>query len=233
MLDFILGFGKIFLFIILGLIGVIVSAFVYFKVFNKDQNLGFQDFIIDKMSGKRPAEKSIFVQPVPSEPMIPVQKPEKPQLDVLADIAPSSQAADIAKTDIPEHFTEPAIGIPLSSSEPTIPDWLKESTSLGSQSETESTVPPFESAPPEENELPSFTGDEVQGSIIPESESSTSGLPDWLHGTGMDMTSSQDIPAESPIEETSSGEIAIEEQGTPDSKKASDENMSDLPAWMQ
>lgn len=217
------------MFIILGLLGIIISAFVYFKVFNKDQNLGFQDFIIDKMSGKRPVEKSIFVQPVPPEPMVPVQREEKPQVDVLANIAPTSQMADVMKTET----VESAIEVPLSPIEATIPDWLKESTSLGSQSETESTVPSFESAPPEESEVPPFAGDEVQGSAIPESGSNASGLPDWLHGTGMDITSSQDIPAESPTEAISSGETAIEEQGTPDSKKASDENISDLPAWMQ
>lgn len=219
-MDFILGFGKIFGFILLGIIGVIVSAFVYFKVFNRDGNLGFQDFIIDRMAGKKPVQKPSFVQPVPAEPIVPLRREEKPQMDILANIASSSQVSDTPKEEITEPSPEAPSETPVTQ-ESNIPDWLKESTSLSSRSETENIVVPLETAPSEEIEAvpPSETG--TPADTASKSEDSVPGLPDWLKGTGMDTTTQEEVSLENPPEETK------EEPKTPD------EDMSGLPAWMQ
>lgn len=115
-------------------------AFVYFKVFNRDSNLGFQDFIIDKISGKKPNQKSVPNQAV-QPGGVSVKKEEKPSVDVLANIATSNEATNTANVDRIESPMESGVVAPASPvGETTIPDWLKESTSLGSLTHTEDSA---------------------------------------------------------------------------------------------
>lgn len=191
-LGFILGFGKILGFIILGFLGIFITAFVYFKVLNRDDNLGFQDFIIDKISGKQPVKKSASVSVQP----IPLKKEEKSQVDILTNIAPNISSISIPDVKAIESVTNSSQESYVPPVESTIPDWLKESTNLVS-SPTESTIP--ENLVLEENFLKSSI--ETDGekntddgiietknipSLISENTaniSSESGIPDWLKGS--------------------------------------------------
>jgi hypothetical protein len=50
-LDFVIGFVKILGYILLGALGIGVLVFLYYKATNKNENMSFQDFIIEKFSG--------------------------------------------------------------------------------------------------------------------------------------------------------------------------------------
>lgn len=220
LLNFILGFGKILGFVLLGLFGIFALAFVYFKIFNKNDNIGFQDFIIDKMSGKKSQKPS----PNQSSHIetAPVQKEEK-QIDVLANITPNGHET----TDNGESSVESVP--PSSPSEATIPDWLKESTSLISHNPEDTAIP--EDTPLEENSAPltpPFLSD-VRNTpvvLVPEDANAVTvpDLPDWLKASE---------PISTPEEGTKSTKSTEQEIITHNESDSMDENMSDLPAWMK
>lgn len=171
---------------------------MYFKLLNKDGNLGFQDFIIDKISGKQPVQKSSPVQKfTPIEPIIP--KEEKVHTDVLANIvsAPQSLSIPDANMIVPPEETY------VAPTESNIPDWLKESTNLQSLpvssetttddisipeniiSEESIAVSSLESNEKEKIDNPILITEDI-ASPIPEENidtSSESSMPDWLKGT--------------------------------------------------
>lgn len=244
MLDFILGFGKILGFVLLGIILMVLSAFIYFKIKNKDENLGFQDFIIDKMSGKSPIQSPSF-NPSASAPSIVVPEEEKnPALDVLASIAPDNQIESTSETESVESDMIPSS---LPAENATIPDWLKESTSLSSHSDTEGvsltsedSIPASEETPLEDNQAPDFIPEAIPDTMNGSSEANISSeaasdLPDWLKGMETANEAPQDVSSHNPTEEAPLEEIIQEGQkvsGT-EQMNVSDESMSDLPAWMQ
>lgn len=132
-LDWILGLGKILIFFILGVFVVIISAFIYFKISNKDGNIGFQDFLIDKMSGKKPTPSQPIPFVTPSAP-----KQENVQRDVLADVV-QEHPTTIPAVEIPA--IQEKMTIEPSPTEATIPDWLKASTTMSAQSDEQTPAP--------------------------------------------------------------------------------------------
>lgn len=177
-----------------------IAAFVYFKLLNRDGNLGFQDFIIDKISGKQPEKKSSPIsKPISTESIIP--KGEKTHTDVLANIVSEPQVVSMPDTTI----IAPPEEAYVAPTESTIPDWLKESTSLqSSPTSSEATITGPVSIPEdivsEENvsvNLPeSNKEDNIDNPLLSVTEnitpsvseenidaSSESSMPDWLKGT--------------------------------------------------
>lgn len=210
---------------------------MYFKVFNKDENLGFQDFIIDKMSGKKPVGKPSFVPPPSPERVTPVQVEEKPPLDVLADIAPKNQIETIPMKDVGASFEESETipASPLAEST-TIPDWLKESTSLSSHSLEEDTAPTTEDIPSEEAQETPFIPEELPDTtiLVPEeqkientepteettvSTDDMSGLPAWMQGVD---------------QESLKQEVAEEISSTPVAPEVEDvSSYENIPDWLK
>jgi len=215
-LDFLLGFGKVLGFILLGLLGLIITIFVYFKLFNKDSNLGFQDFIIDKISGKESPEEASYIPPVVTETVSSKKEEEIPQADVLANIVSDGQP-----TITPESSSESMTTVSAPSVEnATIPDWLKESTSLVSHTNTEEEIVS------EETPMPTSVPEEVQADTIPVPENietlvTTSDIPDWLKGTETSLATPAILPEEA---------IVIEEEKTSNTEQTDN---SGLPPWMQ
>ncbi len=156
---------------------------------------------------------------------------------MLANIAPDIETKSIPEIESVESFAIP----PVSSTEnTTIPDWLKESTSIGSHADSEDIPPASEDIPPEEtlpqmpivSDVPYETLDTAntvsEENISPETSPE---LPDWLKGMEATNAVSQDVSIENPTEE----EMISEEQKTSgiEQTDTSDETMSELPAWMQ
>lgn len=235
-LGFILGFGKILGLIILGIFGLIITTFVYFKISNKDENIGFQDFIIDRISGKTPAHPTSS-----SYEGAPIQKEERPQMDVLANIASTPRETSSENTQSQEVSPElvSEVSTPSVTESATIPDWLKESTSLVSSAETvEPPSTPPESLPEEstESEIPSLSLEEKTPSLeeTRESPSSTdSGIPDWLKGAESivpENSTPEPLPSEEENIPEKQEEMVTENAETTPSLNTDTEG---LPAWMR
>ncbi len=130
-LGWILSFGKILGYFLLAIFGFIILVFVYFKIFNKDENIGFQDFIIDKLSGKKPAGKDPHFDISTLSDSMPPRREENTQKDILANISSVQVPSPVSPIDTasPSIESESAVSV---APEPTIPDWLKQSTSLSS-----------------------------------------------------------------------------------------------------
>lgn len=193
------------------------------------------------MAGKKSAEKPSFVPPVSSIETPVIKKEEKPQVDVLASIAPASQSLSSASSsDEIKVSNEPTFAPSLPPAEASIPSWLKESTSLSSESTTDEVVSPASEDVPTEKEdiavpeVPVESIDSVPDTNV--NDSSSAGLPDWLKGSGMES-----ITPEVPEADVVSEDIVPQDTTTPEEsplpdiipEKTSDENLSDLPAWMQ
>lgn len=243
-LDFLIGFGKVLGFIILLLLGLVLTLFTYFKVFNKDNNLGFQDFIIDRISGKH----STPTPPV-SVATTPVPKAEKPPVDVLANITPDHPIMDrrVEESPVVSPEPEPETTPSLVEENTTIPDWLKQSTSLDSE---------ISSGPQEDEnsakvhspEQALETTEDTQDIFVPvptdtESivpESADSGIPDWLKGMSSETVFPESVSEEKPVGEVVEQEILPQTVSTTESElpaaepsSVSDQTDSVLPAWMQ
>lgn len=207
---------------------------------NRDENLGFQDFIIDKMSGKKPISKPSFVSSTPIESVV-IQKEETPLVDVLANIPSDNQTESIL---LRETITPPAESTivpasPLMEST-TIPDWLKESTSLGSHTDIEEIAPLSEDILPEESQtiedIPvPIVSDTPIVSEDTDSLPNVSDLPDWLKGGEIAEEMPQDTSIMNPIEELPREETTLDEYKVSGTEQVGipDESMADLPAWMQ
>ena len=155
-LGFLLGFGKILGFILLGLLGIALAGFVYFKVFNRDENIGFQDFIIDKISGKRPTEKPFISDITPLQREVYDKKEEPSQTAVPASVVMDTANMEASVAEQEKSFHDPLSETLSVSSENSaaIPDWLKESTNLGFESSVEET-------PASENPLEDFAKQDI------------------------------------------------------------------------
>ena len=187
------------------------------------------------MSGKKSPVNSgptAFTSPEP----IPVKKEDPlPVRDVLADIAPATPQYNQTASPLESNTIAP-----IPAPEGTIPDWLKESTSLSAPEI--STTPEYAPTPTEVVNLPDSTEalaptplfDETIPSEIPAPaavvEAPSADLPDWLKGADV-----QTEPVVSTPEETVDESVSMTSNATIPSPDvpASDNSLSDLPAWMQ
>jgi hypothetical protein len=132
LLSFMMGFVKIFSFLVLAIVGLMVGLFIYFKFFNSNASIGFQDFLIEKFSSRAPKDSNFsnkdFSVPVSTVPEKPIEKtaespigtPIKSEESLSADQMLAPKSADRAMpttSDLNPHAT-PA----------EIPDWLKQIT---------------------------------------------------------------------------------------------------------
>lgn len=247
-LGFLAGFGKVLGFILLIIIGLVLALFVYFKASNKDDNLGFQDFIIDKFSGKHPGSKPSSSQPVSTAPAWSPEKEQKTSapVDVLANIPSDRQTPKEEEKKAPFVSEETESGMSSFAKESaSIPDWLKQSTALGSldqeageameklEMETEKPIPSAQSADesaaltPEVPSLPTASSEvTAEAPSVPED----TGIPDWLKGipTGPEPSQQATAPEESVQQPEEESSQAPSQEGMKAS--ASEEG---VPAWLQ
>lgn len=235
-IDWVISFGKILGFVFLGILGLLILTFLLFKILNKDTNIGFQDFIIDKLSGKKPAQTPSFVPPTIVKEPAPIKREETQQHDVLANIAPVQKTeVDTPAMSTRESSHEDVVMPQKPMAEATIPDWLRESTSLSSQaSEVTPAIPePVIEAPiaeiptapevPEPVVVPEETPVPVAGDV-PD-------LPDWLKGMSTNMSSAQDTQVSHTAEESADQEMS--RMISAEQKENTPPDMAELPAWMQ
>ncbi len=198
---------------------------------NKDANIGFQDFIIDRLSGKQPVQKSSFASPIVNE-SIPVKREEVKQHDILANIAPIQKTTDAPVMSTRESFQEDIVAQQKPVTDAVIPDWLRESTSLSSHTTQEVPaipevvveVPVVETVSAPEPPVPIEVPQEPSLSAeVPE-------LPDWLKG----MSGSVSSP-EATLSEKSEEIFGEEVSPAADQEALMAQNteMTDLPPWMQ
>lgn len=226
-LGFIIGFLKLFGYLLLFILAVFLGGFIYFKVFNKDENIGFQDFLIDKLFHKKSDEDETSDILASFKPTPPVQE-STPVVDPLQTLS-SSPKIEEESTLTPESFTsseptpepesisesestsevmtelEESQGSAEVSTEPTelesgIPDWLKQTTSLAGMEEESTTETPESEVMPESE-------------VIPESE----------------PTSEPEMPPEA-TEEVPTEPTTEPETETPPETPSDD--LGELPAWM-
>ena len=226
-LGFIIGFLKLFGYLLLFILAVFLGGFIYFKVFNKDENIGFQDFLIDKLFHRKQEDFNADIissfTPEPNKPIIdplqtlstPPQTREEPESFTSSELISESEAIS-EREPSPESASisegEPGETKDLLSSESTnanepspelesgIPDWLKQTTSLAGMEEEAVTETKEPEVIPED--------------MIPEPEpiSEPEIIPEMTEATP--ATEPVEIPTfETPAETTS-------------------DDLGELPAWM-
>lgn len=206
-LDFLMWFLKV----LAGLLGLavtlMIALFVYFKVSSKEENIGFQDFLIERIFGKgETGEKTFSVEP----------KVVVPKEDLLANLAPMVEEKKTVETNdfvvAPPAFTqtpsfvapEPApVSETTVSSDTGIPDWLKQTTTLASEETAATIATPEVPSFSEASEVATPTYDEpTPAATEPVSDATTSddsSIPDWLKGTSESTeVTTPDIP-EAPV----------------------------------
>ena len=114
-------------------LALLLITFIYFKISNKDSNIGFQDFIIDALSGKKSTPASPSISHTVDSSVS--QKTEPVARDILAnmaqsDVAPVIQSVESSPSQLPEALLPPDV-VPQSVT--AIPDWLRASTSLNTE----------------------------------------------------------------------------------------------------
>lgn len=229
-LGFIIGFLKLFGYLLLLILLGFLGGFIYFKVFNKDENIGFQDFLIEKLLNRKQEDFNADIvtsfTPEPNKPLIdplqtlstPPQTGEEPESFTSSELISESEAIS-EREPTPESESlpegEPGETKDLLSSESTeaiepspelesgIPDWLKQTTSLAGMEEEAGMEALEPEVVPEEE-------------IVPESESVSEREPVETK----DLLSSESTTE--PVEEFTP-EVPTE--------TASDD-LGELPAWM-
>lgn len=168
-LGFIGGFVKVFLILIGIILGIGIIGYIFYRFSRKDENIGFQDFLIDSVFHSRkttPAEK-------PLSPVVNVKSTETAiKVDPLTSYVPppapppSPQVISVEKTLSkvdPLATEEPSGDTAISQTEDTkIPSWLKTPTVTA--------------------EVPESAPAEIMGSTAPrihQPDASTS-IPEWL-----------------------------------------------------
>ncbi|MDD4151215.1 MAG: PKD domain-containing protein, partial [Candidatus Gracilibacteria bacterium] len=145
-------FGFVLLFVL-----IILGFFIYYKMTNKDENLGFQDFIIEKTSGGRSREK---------------------QSDILSSIDESIFSTDKEEKEIKEDKIEEKQETKVPTTEEKIPDWLAGTMNSFSSNGNENTQT-------EEKEVKEDLIENTQVEEK-EEKSSIGEIPDWLMGNKSD-----------------------------------------------
>ncbi len=118
--------------IILWIIGivafVVILLFVWYKTQSKDENLGFQDFIIDKLSGKEKSHNNDTIIPTQTTPLTSKESQKDTSTetqtenkinneDPLKTYTPPTTNTDTTTSEI---SSDPLAG----SSDANMPDWL-------------------------------------------------------------------------------------------------------------
>jgi hypothetical protein len=193
-LDFIIGFAKVLGYIFLGVIGLFIVAFIYYKISNKNENLSFQDFIIEKFFGGdyngANSHESRANATLPVAPVVATEKaPEAEKVEQKDPLASVVEAAPVAISteapqapeSVPQAEVTPAPEMNQEVSD--VPDWLKNSTytppvSQESESENASVVEAtLEPAP--QSDIPDWLkGGEAFATLTPEPKKDD--IPDWL-----------------------------------------------------
>lgn len=211
-LGFISGFVKIF-FIIIGIILLIgVIGFILYRVSRKDDNIGFQDFLIDAVfhskrdtvSPVEPTVKPNIVTPTPipkEDPLSSYTPPAPiPKIDPIAQMSstmddPLSRREDIL-TAAPEMTPAPE----------NIPEWLKIPTPVPAPTPTVTDAPVV--APIEETRAEVIPPIEDIDTSLPKLEttptvddtSSDDGIPDWIKNSPINQSNTTESdPLASPV----------------------------------
>ena len=196
-LDFIIGIAKILGYIVVGLFGLLFLVFIYYKLSNKNENLSFQDFIIEKFfggegsGGEHETRSPITPTPQPTlstEPRTPVEKkdvfaslPTETPVSETRSEEPASLTEETAPVATPE-VTEPAVEAPVDVQASDVPDWLKNSSFVAPASEPTSDTPVVEASveptTPAEDIPDWLKGGEAFATPTPEPKKDD--IPDWL-----------------------------------------------------
>lgn len=107
--------GTIILWIIGAIVLVILGLFAWYKIQSKDDNLGFQDFVIDRLANKEP--KTQDVSPVVA-PVVETKEEKIAEIDPLKTYTPPT-------TEIKENNETIETSAPTDA---VVPDWLKPTT---------------------------------------------------------------------------------------------------------
>ncbi|MDD2487034.1 MAG: PKD domain-containing protein [Candidatus Gracilibacteria bacterium] len=220
LIGFIVGFVKLFGYLILAILGVIAGFFIYFKIVNRNENLLFQDFLIEKFL----REKAI-------SPDAPVETFKKKD-DVLDIVNKVVEIKAIEEEKKPEELIKEPEVIAENTTSQAIPDWLKSSStedvSVGSIPSFTETV--TETQNTDEQAEEKETGEKKELSFD-ENE-----MPSWLKG--MDAGEIQkevheELTKTDTKEEESEQSPAIEETSEEKEAVAADLDESDLPDWLK
>lgn len=207
-LAFVTGFLKVFAFAILAILGLFLAAFVYFKIFNKQEHLGFQDFLIERFTHKKGESHAMQTKTETYAP--------KPEQDVLANIATRDIPKEemIETPEIPRESTTEETPVSESFKEESVPDWLRQA----------SVITPVEEAPAEEPmaaPVAEIVPDTIEESVVPEVLSeSIPEIPEAIHTEVLEVpetTHQETVVAETPEEELpewlrSMDQVAIEKE---------------------
>ena len=184
---FISGFIKIF-FIIVGIILLIgIIGFIFYRLSRKDDNIGFQDFLIDSVFHSR--RVTPMTVDTTSTSVVVNGAPPLPQEDPLVSYTPvvtptpvvSTPAIDPLAAVAPVVSDTPIIVTPVTSD--SVPDWLKAPSSI------EREIPQIVSTPmaqPIDSMSALFevnTPDPVDMTPTPTTTLSDDGIPDWIKNT--------------------------------------------------
>lgn len=193
-MDFIIGFAKVLGYIFLGVIGLFIVAFIYYKISNKNENLSFQDFIIEKFFGGdyngANSHESRASAALPVAPVVATEKaPEAEKVEQKDPLASVAEAAPVAISteapqapeSVPQAEATPAPEMNQEASD--VPDWLKNSTytpPVSQESESEN-APVVEATlePAPQSDIPDWLkGGEAFATPTPEPKKDD--IPDWL-----------------------------------------------------
>ncbi|MBP8016503.1 PKD domain-containing protein, partial [Candidatus Gracilibacteria bacterium] len=170
--SFLIAFLKLFGYLILVGIAIIIGLFVYFKLNNKNENLSFQDFIIERFLREK---KRILEEEKKEE----IKKP-----DVLSTISTTQQTQEQIPTiteqeennekgqNINDNLREENISI--ENEDDKIPDWLKKMD----QSEINNEVEEELTGKTEEVSIKDY--EEIKNSEEANIENEDDKIPDWL-----------------------------------------------------
>lgn len=167
-----------------------IALFGIFKITNRNESMGFQDFLIEKIFHKGGDTHATTNTVMPVAPIKP--EPQAPAFNDLLSHVPASVEQSVAVFD------------PLGSSAPveditpeqpaTIPDWLKGTTDRLVEEKPVAPVEIPQSTPAESVALPSW----LSGTAVPASES--------------EMPTTQEVPAEENIPDVSPSEVSEEHE---------------------
>jgi hypothetical protein len=197
-LGFIAGFVKIF-FIIIGIIFLIgIIGFIFYRLSRKDDNIGFQDFLIDSVFHSRrdapvsgePPRSTIVVNGIP-----PLRK-EDPLSSYTPIVTPQridpmigNTVTEMSVSPQPDPLATPlAVSVPEITESPTvsetIPDWLKVPTVTTTPAVEAPAIETLAIEPTPTEAIPVL--EDIDTSLptldvtIPPISPSEDGIPDWI-----------------------------------------------------
>jgi hypothetical protein len=123
-LSFVGGFVKVFFIIIAIILVITLIGFIFYRMSRKDENIGFQDFLIDSVFHSRERPDAVVSTPVSSSVIVPPVPVVTPIIDPLTSYTPPAPVAPVS----PIYESAPASVDPLTSSPVTTPDPLAQVT---------------------------------------------------------------------------------------------------------